>query len=469
MLIIFDGDAPPTKERMNHKLSNNLSGKYQILRPLGSGNSGDVFLARHQSLESDRAIKIIPKSIGDRLTILQEARVLKELDHPGIPTVYDVEEDADYYYFIEEYVDGPSLAEYVLQKKHISLSEYIQIVCQLCDIYSYLHAHKLIYQDIKPAHILLSNQQIKVIDFGALYHMSETKKSQKFFGNNAFSAPEVLKGHLPTVSSDVYSIGRIMEYLIPFLDTSVPKAIQHIIPKATESAPALRFETVAKLKEMICKELSQTVAHSPKTIVIFGTFSGCGSTHISIALTSVLNYYMNPCYFVESNNSKALIHMRQVAPSLSEKNGILSYKWFRGLPQYGPGIQTSIPEHEIVIKDAGTNYDPTLLEDADICLLICGSSPWHVMDIMETTEALGLHAGAFPRLDLHFVINPGNSYIKNFLELQYPWMVHSYVYDPDPFRVSSAKQTFCQEILEPKGRDVSFSRLRKIMHHIPKP
>ena len=74
-----------------------LSGRYQILKTLGQGSDGTVYLARHHSLETERAIKVFPKPNASSLFTISEANVLKSLQHPGIPTIYDLEEDECYY------------------------------------------------------------------------------------------------------------------------------------------------------------------------------------------------------------------------------------------------------------------------------------------------------------------------------------------------------------------------------------
>ena len=87
---------------------------------MGNGRSGTVYLAYHIELEEYRAVKIVPKSIADYDTFRKEALFLKTLRHPGIPIVYDVEEDTGYSYLIEEYLEGESL--YALVKRMGSLS-----------------------------------------------------------------------------------------------------------------------------------------------------------------------------------------------------------------------------------------------------------------------------------------------------------------------------------------------------------
>ena len=135
-----------------------LFGKYRIISVLGSGSTGTVYLAKHLKLEIFRAIKRIPKhsagisSFSQKADFLTEARLLKNLNHPGIPLIYDIEEDNDYIYMIEEYIQGESLETYVLHPKDISQELIIKIGVQLCEILDYLHhlsPYPILYQDRK--------------------------------------------------------------------------------------------------------------------------------------------------------------------------------------------------------------------------------------------------------------------------------------------------------------------------------
>ena len=86
-----------------------LFGKYRLLHKLGTGRTGTVWLALHLGLEEYRAIKCVPRTCADYETFRREALILKELQHPGIPMIYDLEEDPEYFYLIEEYLQGYSL------------------------------------------------------------------------------------------------------------------------------------------------------------------------------------------------------------------------------------------------------------------------------------------------------------------------------------------------------------------------
>ena len=114
-----------------------------------------------------RAIKQIPRKEADATPVLSEALLLKNLKHPGIPIVFDLEEDEKNIYVIEEYIAGESLEAFALHQSKISEKKIIQIGIQLCDILIYLHGQKpspLLYLDMKPEHIFLCAGQVRLVD-----------------------------------------------------------------------------------------------------------------------------------------------------------------------------------------------------------------------------------------------------------------------------------------------------------------
>ena len=108
-----------------------LFGKYRLCRKLGAGRSGTVYLAYHMELEEYRAMKIVPKTMADYDTFKREALFLKTLRHPGIPLVYDVEEDLDNSYLVEEYLEGESLYALVKRLGSLSMKTTVDLVIQI--------------------------------------------------------------------------------------------------------------------------------------------------------------------------------------------------------------------------------------------------------------------------------------------------------------------------------------------------
>ena len=113
-------DAFPEKERMENLSFNFLSGKYEILKPLGKGQYSTVYLARHLSLNRLCAVKVTPHLDSGADSLATEALLLQQLCHPGIPQIFDMEHNSSTTYLIEEYVEGPTLEEFLLLQQFIS-------------------------------------------------------------------------------------------------------------------------------------------------------------------------------------------------------------------------------------------------------------------------------------------------------------------------------------------------------------
>lgn len=117
-----------------------LFGKYQLGPMIGKGRSGTVWLATHLGLEEKRAIKRVSKELEDYERFRREALLLKELRHPGIPIVYDLEDDTSYCYLIEEYLEGDSLYDLVKSQSHLNQDTVIRYGIQICELVQYLHS-----------------------------------------------------------------------------------------------------------------------------------------------------------------------------------------------------------------------------------------------------------------------------------------------------------------------------------------
>lgn len=100
--------------------NHSLFDKYEMIKDLGTGSSGSVTLVRHISMDQERALKKVPKSSAFAESALSEARLLKSLEHPSIPRIFDFEEDDAFYYIVEEYIDGETLDSFLLHQQLIS-------------------------------------------------------------------------------------------------------------------------------------------------------------------------------------------------------------------------------------------------------------------------------------------------------------------------------------------------------------
>ena len=143
---------------------------YSILRKLGAGGMGEVYLAQDTTLSRKVAIKFLSQySVAgeqSRKRFLREAKAAAALDHPHICGVYEVGEEAGYNFIVMQYVEGETLASRI-QRQPIELREALEIAMQIADALAEAHSHRIIHRDVKPQNVMLTaSGQVKVLDFG---------------------------------------------------------------------------------------------------------------------------------------------------------------------------------------------------------------------------------------------------------------------------------------------------------------
>ena len=459
MIYVFIRDVLLMKGNIMNLATNQiLFGKYELISLLGTGSFGTVYLSKHLILECYRAIKLIPKD-GRTDSLLKEAQLLKSLNHPGIPTIYDIEQDDSCYYLIEEYVEGESLEEFLLHQKHISLNTFMDLSLQLCDIFRYLHSFKpspVIYMDLKPEHIIVCGMQIKLIDFNVATYLSNLGNIYNLFGNQEFGAPEIFSGTIPDLYSDIYSIGKIMQYLSNHLEVSLSPKFRNIITKAIEQNPACRYETVDELISVIENQknlLNQP--HHRKKIAVIGSHKGCGCTHFAIMLTSTLNYMGYKTIYYEKEPKNSLSLSFQLLPFSKEKDGMIFYRYFQGFPFYGPGILLPEMDADIIIEDYGDNISMDAEIDFDFILYVCSNSIWHRYTNLKKGSSYLVLSNK-----LKIICNMGQKNTLHQLSKYFSRPVFHYPYDTDPFFIDAKKVSFVSNLLQIKRRNRLFSYLK---------
>ena len=135
---------------------------------------------------------------------MKEAEILLNLRHPNIPILYDLEEDEDYFYIVEEYIVGESMADYLYLHQSISHKELTKIAIEIYDVLEFLHNlnNPICYQDMKLEHIYLSNGRIVLIDYGIASYLRDNEKSK--YGTLSYVSSEQLEGKCK-LSNDIYN------------------------------------------------------------------------------------------------------------------------------------------------------------------------------------------------------------------------------------------------------------------------
>lgn len=425
-----------------------LFGKYAVTGLLGAGANGQVYLARHRILEQERAIKQIPKSGSDRSSFLSEAELLKSLKHPGIPLIYDIEEDDAYYYIIEEYVRGESLEAYVLHQTTISPNFILQIGRQLCDIIGYLHALPIpvIYQDLKPEHIIVYGDQIKIVDFGIASHISCDGNPYQSYGTARFAAPEKRLGLPCDERTDIYGIGVVLRFLEQFLPPEEHSArLSGIIDRALAEKKELRFDTVSELLMQLeeeitirTNEISEGKKHLIKNLAVVGMRAGIGATHVALSYHVYLNAAGASCLYVEQKQNGDLWHMPQYGRMRYDRGpDEASCKGFLAAVSRGKSRRQAEQEQGCLIRDFGTYESSDIeLETCDGIFLVLGGRQWEMEQAQQIYEKLRLRKNLVP------IVNYGNEWAAKHYARHWRRNVYCFPLDGDPTVLSDEKRRF---------------------------
>ncbi|WP_342046078.1 protein kinase domain-containing protein [Bacillus sp. OTU530] len=242
--------------------------KYKIIDVLGEGGMGKVYHVQNTNLGNYWAIKQVSKQTNGSIDLLAEPNIMKKLNHPSLPRIFDILEDHDYIYIVLDYVEGISLDKLLLSGRRFSEQQVIEWAKQICDVYNYLHKlkpHPIIYRDMKPSNLMVTpNNEIKVIDFGiAREYKVDSRSDTMYLGTEEYAAPEQKGGTAQTDErSDIYSLGVTLFHTItgkrpyeePYgvlpirsLDPSLSEGLEYIIEKCTQLEPDQRYQNAASL------------------------------------------------------------------------------------------------------------------------------------------------------------------------------------------------------------------------------
>lgn len=196
---------------------------YQLIRLLGRGGMGEVYLARNKNIEQFVAVKALHQKYASdpmiRARFKQEAVMLNSLNHPNIVKFLNFVENEYGVFLIMEYVDGCTLEEFITKRNGLIVEEKAYpMFAEILSAFSYAHQHGIIHRDIKPSNIFLDKEgHIKVMDFGIAQIISEANNNRgggSSMGTPAYMSPEQVYGQKLDQRSDVYSLGVLFHQML---------------------------------------------------------------------------------------------------------------------------------------------------------------------------------------------------------------------------------------------------------------
>ena len=272
---------------------------YRIVRHLGSGGMGSVYLAVNTNIDQQVAIKVLRPEVARnaalRARFKQEAEMLCSLDHPGIVKFLNYVETAEGVFLIMEYVKGMTLENFISKKNGLIVeSKAYPLICEILDAFAYAHSKGIVHRDIKPANIIIQDDgHIKIMDFGIAQIVSEANvtDSKAIMGTPAYMSPEQIYGKDIDARSDIYSIGvlihnmltgrapydstlltaqeikrRVVKDNMPRMAETYPyisDKIQAVVDKATQKVPEARYQSCLEMKSAVKKAIAPDPISKP--------------------------------------------------------------------------------------------------------------------------------------------------------------------------------------------------------------
>ncbi len=245
-------------------------GRFEIVRVLGKGAQGTVYLARDTHLEREVAVKTLrfehtdAAVRGQRVrTLLDEARIVSKMQHPNIVTLHDAGEDKGTPYLVFEYVEGSTLATLIREKGRLAPAQAADIALQVLRGVGYAHAKDVIHRDLKPANIIITAQGVpQVMDFGIARHAADVATGERtLYGTPSYMAPEYVASYQYTTVSDLFSIGMVLyEMLTGQPAAKMPTAVEtlyRIVNLPFPPPSELNPEIDEKLNGIVVKSIAK--------------------------------------------------------------------------------------------------------------------------------------------------------------------------------------------------------------------
>lgn len=326
---------------------------FKIIKPIGSGGMGDVYLAEDNRLKRKVAIKVLKTNSEENIDadaikrFITEARSIAQVNHPNIITVFDIIEQSEenpHPMIVMEYLRGKNLKEYCLE--HETTPEFfLKILKELADAFALVHKNKIIHRDIKPSNIFICEHgQAKILDFGIAKWNDDPDSAEttvnQFVGTVYYTPPEVFAFGKQQENTDIYSLGlsiissilqdvpfkgetisEVVENIKfqdvripPLLEGKLPEPLTELLYEMIEKDPHDRPNNMEEVSSRCHKILNKT---SPQNLqVSLGNLSQVGTIDISLSDISVTQTAKTKVLpkVTKITQKKTLVANKRVAP-----------------------------------------------------------------------------------------------------------------------------------------------------------
>jgi len=226
-----------------------IIGKYKILRTIGSGGFGTVYLAEDTWINKSVALKVPHKQGVDFGELLREPRLLASLNHPNIVTILTAEKQDNVFFIVMEFVPGETLESIITREGALDLTRTLDYTCQVCNAVDHAHRHGVLHRDLRPSNVLVADRgMVKVADFGTSRFLEIAAHGTTVIGSPPYMAPEQFQGKA-VFASDIYSLGvtmyQMLTGMLPY-ETPSPADLERLMRGELQTGPRLKNPKIPK-------------------------------------------------------------------------------------------------------------------------------------------------------------------------------------------------------------------------------
>lgn len=377
--------------------SRELFGRYAVRKVLSGGSFGTVYLAEHINLKVLRAIKCIRKCRELCDMAYREADILKNLRHPAIPIIYDIEEDEECVYIVEEYVQGQSLKELISEKGQFHTNEATEIILKLCDVLKYLHSAGICHLDIKPDNIMMQNGNLRLLDYGSSWMEGTILKVKT--GTVGYASPEMYgKGKISS-ASDIYSIGVLMLEMLTGMKSAEavkgvhPPELGELIRKCICHSHTERIVSLSYLEKKLLKiKKRKSGSDVSFNIHVGGVERHCGTTFCSFRIAEGMLRKKSGVIICECNDSGDFLEIAKDS-DFEFNGGIFNCRGINMFPEYnGHVVPPDFSGYNAVIRDFGIISEKNLnyFLSGDAVCIVSGCESYEIKRLYDFLERYGI-------------------------------------------------------------------------------
>lgn len=313
-----------------------LNGRYEVLKCIHSKGMANVYIIQDTNLGKQWCLKEIRKSEAGRndieyVSLLQEANILRSLNHERIPRITSIDDEGDSLYVVMDFLDGKNLKDFVTEKGKIPEDMAVKWMLQITQTMAYLHTEKgnkkpIFYRDMKPDNLMIRpNGNINIFDFGISLRVESKDQLPGYtLGTAGYVAPEQKKKTIPVdLRSDIYAMGRTFYFMltgvdprsflnkelkpIKFWSPEVSNALVSVVEKCMQEDPNDRYQSCEELQYALenyklLDEKHKSYAKTRIKIVLAMLLSG-----VILGVGSIVPFSMNSVQTEKSYKDALLV------------------------------------------------------------------------------------------------------------------------------------------------------------------